>query len=236
MTENTEILDCAVKRKDYPEERLEQEHIALLKCVSEEPTTRYYMVQFRPEKGKYYLAVTSVNAFPILEPVSRRADEVRLIDRRGRFGKIMPRADFKVISDPCGVMERKGTNWPLWNMMQWWEARIASADKSKNEYSDEYLIENKFALVQYPDFKAPTDHLVPGKQYLALTHAPDLSPAVYTAIITDGRLLYCNHFDLDILSDPLGLLNPWKTDWHENEKMQRERHPELYSMEKRRNT
>lgn len=88
------ILDCAVDPKEYPEERLRKEHIALLKCIKDVPA-KHYVETISPEIGKQYLALTHC---PDLSPAVYTA----IIDD----GHIRNEShwDFDILSDGCYVL------------------------------------------------------------------------------------------------------------------------------------
>ena len=98
---------------------------------------------------------------------------------------------------------------------------------------EEFLRQNQLALVRYLGSSDAYGRFTPGQQYLALTHVPDLTPAVYVSVIlkgTDGEEKEAVGYfdDFDVLSDPLGLLDPFQTEWKENVRLQQKNHPELY--------
>ena len=79
-------------------------------------------------------------------------------------------------------------------------------------------------MIKHPGHNAErnSNHggFVPGRQYLAITQEPDVSECVYIHILREhpgkkAKYEIAMFSDFDILSDPLGLLNPWKTDWHD---------------------
>jgi len=228
-------IACHVKPSDYPASRLQREHLALLKCVSDTPLVWNGFSGKKPEPGKYYLAISS----DLLNVFGAHLDEEPLymaciLDEDNRKIIYMPYEDFTVSRDPHDVMKKKKSfNWMLWNRLKWKEAKAALLDRRTFLYDDNYLVRNRFALVRYPDMADADGDLIPGKQYLAVTQEPDLSPCVYIHILSGdpdakAKVSIEQFSRFDLLSDPLRLLNPWETDWKKNIELQRELRPDLY--------
>ena len=229
-------IACHVNPSDYPVSRLEREHLALLKCINDTPIIRNNCIGEKPEPGKYYLAISSgvQNSFGVYLNEEPRYIACTLKEDN-RTMESFPYEDFEVEEDPHGVMEKKtGLYWVLWNRLKWEEAKAALMDKKTFLYDDEFLIQNRFALVQYSDTSDTYGNLLPGRQYLAVTQEPDISPCVYIHILSGhpdekARVSIYRSSQFDLLSDPLGLLNPWKTDWKKNIELQKQIHPGLYT-------
>lgn len=234
--QKTKHLTCCVNPLDYPTERLQSEHLALLKCVNDKPMKWFAGIGEQPVKDRYYLAVSSGinNPFGIYcheDPLFLAG----ILQEDNRSITCLLYSNFEIIDDPHGVMAKKtGFNWFLWNKLKWMEAKANMMDRQTFLYDESFLMENRFALIRYPDTSAASGDFIPGRQYLAITQEPDVSPCVYLHILLkrpDGKEKYSIGMfsKFDMLSDPLGLLDPWKTNWHENVRMQRQLRPDLYA-------
>ncbi|MBR4656662.1 MAG: hypothetical protein IKO68_08885 [Oscillospiraceae bacterium] len=220
---------------DYTQERLQKERLALLKCVSVSGNSNQIITRkgFEPQVGSYYLAVSSFCYNPF-EISTKESDYFALLlDSIGVPGPSSPYTCFEIVSDPCGVMARKSGDWSYWNRAQWRIARAENRSHEDDMVDEAFLRQNQLALVRYLGSRDAYGRFTPGQQYLALTHVPDLTPAVYVSVIlkdTDGEEKQAiGHFDdFDVLSDPLGLLDPFQTEWKENVRLQQKNHPELY--------
>ena len=132
------------------------------------------------------------------------------------------------------VRERREDMVKLSSNMTKLPSKAALMDKQTFLYDDEFLIQNRFALVQYSDTSDTYGNLFPGRQYLAVTQEPDISPCVYIHILsgdpdTEAKVSIEQFSRFDLLSDPLRLLNPWETDWKKNIELQKQIHPGLYT-------
>lgn len=220
----------------YTTDTLSRDHLALLKCIKDTPVAWSASCEIRPVTGKYYLAFSSMNNNWYGEK-EKDSYSAMLMDERGRGADPLPMEDFEVIDDPCGVMQKKRNYyWYLWNYMKWLHAKMEQRDKSCDLYSEDYLREHRLALVKYAGpgvSKNRRAYLKTGKQYLSITHVPDLSEAVYIKIIVENpdgmqETMIDWFSDFDHLSDPLGLIDPWKTKWEDNEQEQKKLRPDLY--------
>ena len=196
------IKALKVSAEEYPEERLIDEHVALLNYNGNEM-----------ESG-YYLGVCGI--YRKLTCFSHAI----VVGNDGRIGPGLPLDDFTVINDPLSVMHCDD---PFKEKAEWRKRYTARLDKSRNIVSDEYLISHRLALIS---------DIVTGKQYLAVSHYPDLDPAVWIQYICDDNgpphIFHRSFREFDILSDPLDLLDPSSTDWKKNVQLQKELRPELY--------
>ena len=234
--QNVRSLSCHVNPSDYPESRLKREHLALLKCIDDKPIMWNNTAGEQPQIGKYYLAISSgvLNSFGVL--LREKPQFTAYILREDNHTRCTLFYDnFEIVEDPHGVMEKKtGFHWPLWQELKWKEAKAAMMNKQTFLYDEQFLKENRLALVRYPETAKANESFVPGRQYLAITQEPDISECVYIHILReypDKKPEYeiAMFSAFDILSDPLGLLNPWKTDWHDNKLRQMQLRPELYA-------
>ena len=238
MTKKAWRTALSCNPQEYTLERLQKERLALLKCVTGNSSRDGAGNGFEPQVGSYYLAISSFcyNPFEISD---KECDYFALLlNGIGVPGPSSPYTCFEIISDPCGVMARKSGDWSYWNRAQWRIARAENRSHEDDMVDEGFLRQNQLALVQYLGGGDTYGRFTPGQQYLALTHLPDLTPAVYVSVIlkdADGEEKEAiGHFDdFDVLSDPLGLLDPFQTEWKENVRLQQQNHPELYPKEKR---
>ncbi len=209
-----------VKPTDYPIDRLKRERLALVKCVNNEPFVNYRGVAFYPQIGKYYTAISINRDFRNLHKV-----EIKLTNGR-RLGCSYPGFDFTVARDPGCILS--GINSLGCNIYLWRQAKKKLVDKNHNIVSDEWLKEHSLALVQYPNDSEPTDLLIPGRQYYALSFPYDGLEVYVGEGLENGDCYLFSYDAFDILSDPLGVLDYRREDYDEVIKKQRQIHFDLF--------
>ena len=225
------IYRGAVDPEEYPHDRLVKERVALLRCVDNQALPKTLGCPTIPEIGKHYIAISSFHGNFFDFKADAPVFDAHVIDQTGRKKGSFPYEDFEVVDDPWNVMERrKGLSWFYYNRNQWLRTRLANRDHSQDMVSEEYLRENKLALVQYLGDGFNVCSFDIGQQLFAFSHEPDITPGALYGIVekdTDGsfRATWMRSGLFEILSDPLGLLDPAQTEWKDNLAMQREAHP-----------
>ena len=227
------IYHGAIDPAEYPHDRLIKERVALLRCVDNKPLSNVLGPASIPETGKYYIADSTFHGNFFDFKADRPVFWAHVIDKTGRNGKSYPNEDFEIVDDPCGVMEcRQGLLWYYYNHNQWLRTRLANRDHSLDIVSEEYLRENKLALVQFLEDDADLPFTFE-QQLFALSHDADFTPGSVYVIVeeaADGtksaKGMRAGLFE--ILSDPLGLLDPSQAEPEEILAMQMSIHPEWF--------
>ena len=234
------VYQGAIDPEEYPHERLVRERVALLRCVKNKSLPNVIGLGSVPEVGKHYLAVSSYHGNFFDFKADKPVFEVHLIDQTGRKKCSLPYEDFDIVDDPWNVMEqRQGLSWFYYNRNQWLRMRLANRDHSNDMASEDYLRENKLALVQYFGSGINSYPFEVGQQLFALSHQPDFTPGALYVIVEDhadsSKSAHGMHSGaFEILADPLGLLDPAQTEWQDNLAMQKAAHPEWFPQEAKR--
>ena len=231
------IYEGAIDPTEYPHDRLIRERVALLQCIDTKPLPNTLGRPSIPEAGKHYLAVSSYHGNFFDFKADRPVFWANVVDDTGYKKGMFPYEDFEIVDDPWNVMEqRKGLSWFYYNRNQWLRTRLANRDHSQDMVSEEYLREKKLALVQYLGYGLTSYPFEVGKQLFALSHEPDFTPGAIYVIVeenADGKesASGMRAAAFEILSDPLGLLDPAQTEWKNNLEMQKAAHPEWFPHE-----
>lgn len=231
------IYEGAIDPTEYPHDRLVRERVALLRCIDAKALPNTLGRASIPETGKHYLAVSSYHGNFFDFKADHPIFWANVVDDTGRKKGMFPYEDFEIVDDPWNVMEqRKGLSWFYYNRNQWLRTRLSNRDHSQDMMSEEYLREKKLALVQYLGCGLTSYPFEEGKQLFALSHEPDFTPgALYIVVeekadgVESAKGMRSKAFE--ILSDPLGLLDPAQTEWKNNLEMQKTAHPEWFPHE-----
>lgn len=234
-TQTHTIYQGAVNPEEYPHDRLVKERVALLRCVDDKALPHTLGPGSVPEVGKHYLAISSYHGnffdFKADSPVFW----AHIVDQTGRKKCSFPYEDFVIEDDPWSVTERRqGLSWFYYNRNQWLRTRLANRDHSQDMVHEDYLRENKLALVQYVGDKYNSYPFEVGQQLFALSHEPDFTPgAIYVIAAKDDNgsphAKWMRSALFEILSDPLGLLDPAQTESEDVIAMQKEVRPQWFS-------
>ena len=231
------IYEGAIDPTEYPHDRLIRERVALLRCIDTKALPNTLGRASIPEAGKHYLAVSSYHGNFFDFKADRPVFWANVVDDTGRKKGMFPYEDFEIVDDPWNVMnQRKGLSWFYYNRNQWLRTRLANRDHSQDMVDEEYLRKKKLALVKYLGCGLTSYPFEVGKQLFALSHEPDFTPGSLYVVVeenADGKesAKGMRAAAFEILSDPLGLLDPAQTEWKNNLEMQKATHPEWFPQE-----